>query len=216
MPSPEVNQLARILLGYHKLNHELGPADCIIGLGTNDPRVAERAADLFLQGLAPCLLFTGGVSSWTQGIYHKSEAEAFADIAVEKGVPRESIMIEPKASNTGENIKFSKDLLSSQDSIPDKLILVQKPYMERRTFATCKQFWPELDIMVASPDLVYEDFPQPWLSLEEVIHIMVGDLHRISVYPGMGFQIEQDIPEEVWEAFHRLNELGFNKHLVPA
>ena len=215
MPAEHVNQLARVILAYHKLDHALAPADCIIGLGTNDPRVAERAADLFLQGLAPRLLFTGGVSSWTRGLYGKSEAEAFADIAADHGVPRELILIEPRASNTGENIRFAKTLLQAQGLNPRSLILVQKPYMERRTLATGKHFWPEPELMVTSPDLAFEDLPRPWLPLEEVIHIMVGDLHRIRHYPAKGFQIAQDIPPQVWQAFEQLVALGYDKHLVP-
>lgn len=216
MPSPEAHRLARILLGYHRLNHDIGPADGIIGLGTNDPRVADRAAELFLAGMAPWLLFTGGVSTWTQGIYQKSEAEAFADIAVKKGVPREAILTEPRATNTGENFQLSRLLLRERGLKAQRLILVQKPYMERRTLATCKRVWPEPDLMVTSPDLPYEDFARPWLSPEEIIHIMVGDLHRIHVYPSKGFQIAQDIPADVWAAFQRLVALGYDRHLVPA
>ncbi len=43
---------------------------------------------------------------------------------------------------------------------------------------------------------------------------MVGDLERIREYPKLGFQVEQDIPEEVWQAFERLIEAGYDKHLL--
>jgi hypothetical protein len=43
---------------------------------------------------------------------------------------------------------------------------------------------------------------------------MVGDLQRIRIYPGRGFQIEQEIPEDVWQAFGKLIELGYDKHLI--
>lgn len=47
-----------------------------------------------------------------------------------------------------------------------------------------------------------------------IINIMVGDLQRIRVYPAKGFQIPQDIPEDVWEAYNRLVALGYDKQLV--
>ncbi len=43
---------------------------------------------------------------------------------------------------------------------------------------------------------------------------MVGDLQRIRLYPAMGFQIEQDIPEDVWNAFEELVRSGFDAHLI--
>ena len=45
---------------------------------------------------------------------------------------------------------------------------------------------------------------------------MVGDLQRIRLYPSKGFQISQDIPNEVWEAFEALVHEGYDKYLIPA
>jgi hypothetical protein len=47
-----------------------------------------------------------------------------------------------------------------------------------------------------------------------MIHIMVGDLQRIKLYPAMGFQIPLEIPAEAWDAYERLVAAGFDKHLV--
>jgi len=49
-----------------------------------------------------------------------------------------------------------------------------------------------------------------------VISIMVGDLQRIRLYPAKGFQIHQDIPDEVWQAFEALVAAGYDRHLVTA
>ena len=43
---------------------------------------------------------------------------------------------------------------------------------------------------------------------------MAGDLQRIREYPAKGFQIHQDIPDNVWQAFERLVALGFDGHLI--
>jgi uncharacterized SAM-binding protein YcdF (DUF218 family) len=108
-------------------------------------------------------------------------------------------------------------LLQKHNIDVQKLILVQKPYMERRTYATfCKQ-WPgnTVEIMVTSPQISFEDYPTNEISLEEVIHIMIGDLQRIYLYPQKGFQIYQEIPASVWEAYHYLTSKGFTHHLMP-
>jgi len=86
--------------------------------------------------------------------------------------------------------------------------------MERRSFATFKKHWPEKELIVTSPQLSMQAYPTAEITLEEVIHIMVGDLQRIKVYPEKGFQIQQEIPKEVWEAFEKLVSLGFNSHLI--
>ena len=43
---------------------------------------------------------------------------------------------------------------------------------------------------------------------------MVGDTQRINVYPHKGYQIEQEIPEDVWNAYQELAKRGYTRHLV--
>lgn len=206
--------LAQQLWNYHHVNQNLQKSDCILVLGSHDLRVAERGAELYLQGWAPLLIMSGGLGRLTQEMWSEPEADKFAKIALEMGVPEEAILIENKSTNTGENILFTQQLLQKENLAPERFIVVQKPYMERRSFATFKKHWPEKELIVTSPQLSMQAYPTAEITLEEVIHIMVGDLQRIKVYPEKGFQIEQEIPKEVWEAFEKLVSLGFNSHLI--
>ncbi len=214
MISPEDKQLARILWDYHHVNHKLEKADCILVLGSHDLRVADRGAELYLQGFAPILIFSGGLGNFTQGHWDEPEADKFAKIAVSHGVPEEAILIENKSTNTGENIRFTKELLKEKGLDPENFIVVQKPYMERRSFATFQKNWPEKKLMVTSPQISFEDYPTEEITLEKVIHILVGDLQRIKEYPSMGFQTFQEIPAEVWEAYENLVERGYQEHMM--
>lgn len=206
--------LAQQLWDYHHVNQNLQKSDCILVLGSHDLRVAERGAELYLQGWAPLLIMSGGLGRLTQEMWSEPEADKFAKIALEMGVPEEALLIENKSTNTGENILFTQQLLQKENLAPERFIVVQKPYMERRSFATFKKHWPEKELIVTSPQLSMQAYPTAEITLEEVIHIMVGDLQRIKVYPEKGFQIEQEIPKEVWEAFEKLVLLGFNSHLI--
>lgn len=206
--------IAQQLWDYHHVNQHLQKSDCILVLGSHDLRVAERGAELYLQGWAPLLIMSGGLGRLTQEMWSEPEADKFAKIALEMGVPAEAILIENKSTNTGENILFTQQLLQKENLAPERFIVVQKPYMERRSFATFKKHWPEKELIVTSPQLSMQAYPTAEITLEEVIHIMVGDLQRIKVYPEKGFQIEQEIPKEVWEAFEKLVSLGFNSHLI--
>src|SRR5688500_13166487 len=198
MINNEILQLAKKLWDYHHMNHKLEKADVILVLGSHDLRVAGRGAEVWLEGRAPLLVFSGGLGNLTQHIWKESEADQFARIAIEMGVPSEAILVENKSTNTGENIVFSRKLLHEHNLDPASFIVVQKPYMERRSYATFKKHWPEKHILVTSPQITFEDYPISDIPMEKVINIMVGDLQRIRHYPARGFQITQEIPDDVW------------------
>lgn len=214
MINDEVLTLARKLWDYHLMQHKLEKADCILVLGSHDTRVAERGAELWLQGWAPVILFSGGLGNVTKGIWTETEADKFAAIARRLGVPEEAILIENKSTNTGENIVFSRRLLEEKQLDPTVFMVVQKPYMERRSFATFKKHWPDKKLIVTSPQIAFDDYANTEIPQERVINIMVGDLQRIKIYPAKGFQVEQPIPADVWQAYERLVALGFTKHLA--
>jgi len=95
---------------------------------------------------------------------------------------------------------------------------VQKPYMERRSYATFRKLWPEKELIVTSPQVTLSNYLAEYsngaLSAADVVSIMVGDLQRIKLYPARGYQIEQEIPERVWTAFEMLVRGGYDKYLV--
>jgi uncharacterized SAM-binding protein YcdF (DUF218 family) len=214
MITGETLALAKKLWDYHHVNDTLERSDCILVLGSHDKRVAERAAELYLDEWAPIVVFSGGLGRLTEGLWTETEADLFAKIAIEKGVPKEAILIENKSTNTGENILFTQKLLEENDLHPHSFIVVQKPYMERRSFATFKKNWPDKKLVVTSPQICFEDYANEEIPVEQVINIMVGDLQRIKLYAEKGFQVYQEIPSEVWQAYEELVNAGFDGHLV--
>jgi len=206
---------ARLVWAYHHVNHVLAPADCIVVLGSHDTRVAERGAEVFLAGWAPLIVFSGNLGSLTTELWDRPEAEIFADVAAAAGVPRESMLIEARATNTAENVAFSRELLARNGVHPRRAIAVQKPYMERRTHATFRQRWPELDVIVTSPQMGFDAYPNDAIGRDDVIHIMVGDLQRLILYAERGWSAPQEIPPDVIQAYQRLVEAGYTRRLVP-
>jgi uncharacterized SAM-binding protein YcdF (DUF218 family) len=206
--------LAKKLWDYHQINNRIEKSDCILVLGSHDLRVAERAAQLYLEGWAPLLIFSGGLGNFTKDVWTETEADLFAAIAIKMGVPKNAILIENKSTNTGENILFTQQLLAQKNLNPQSFIVVQKPYMERRSYATFKKHWPDKKLIVTSPQISFEDYPIEEIPMERVIHIMVGDLQRIKFYPEKGFQVYQEIPADVWQAYEQLIASGFDKHLM--
>jgi uncharacterized SAM-binding protein YcdF (DUF218 family) len=209
-----VDEAAGVIWDYHLLNQQLEPCELIWALGSLDLRVADRVAELWHEGMAPLIVMSGGLGNFTSGIFEKPEADLFAERAIELGVPEEVILIENRSTNTGENVSMTRELLKSRGISVNEVIAVQKPNMERRTFATIRKQWPEVGVMVTSPKLSLEDYCNEVVSKEMLIHIMVGDLQRIMKYPELGFMVEQEVPHEVRSSFDFLIEHGFNGHLV--
>ena len=211
----------KIIWDYMHVGHTLKKADAIFVLGSYDIRVAEYAAKLWLDGWAPFLICAGsgtvhsGSAVW-KGFLGSTEAEIFADIARQAGVPDEVILIENKSQNTGQNYEFTINLLKEKDVKLKRLIAVQKPFMERRVYATGKIWLPEsVELIVTSPDISLKDYPNEVVSQNDHwIHNMIGDLQRIKEYPAKGFQIYQDIPIEVWSAFEFLVAEGYSDNLL--
>ena len=165
MINEEIISLGKLLWNYHQMNHKLEKADCILALGSHDLRVPERVAELYLEGFAPLVIMSGGLGNFTQEIWTEKEADKFAAIAVEKGVPKNAILIENNSTNTGENILFTQKLLKQKNLDPQSFIVVQKPYMERRSYATFKKHWPDKKLMVTSPQISFDAYPNQEIPL---------------------------------------------------
>lgn len=216
-----IDDYARLLFDYHFLQQPLKKADCIFVLGSHDPSVADYAAQLYNEGYAPYIIFSGGVVRPVGELRNevpKTEAEAFFDIAVSKGVPAEAILLENEATNTGANFILTRKLLKDKNLGFKSFILVQKPYMIRRTYATAMVQFNDFDFSVSALPDTYDSYVARCLAggitKERVISNMTGDLQRLKIYPDKGFLISMDIPEEVWHAYERLLELGFDGRMA--
>ena len=209
-----VDRWARMVWDYHHVHHALRRADCILVLGSHDTRVAERGAEVFLAGWAPLIVFSGNLGALTSGLWTRPEAEIFAATAAAMGVPRDRMLIEARSTNTGENVAFCRALLAEHGLQPRRAIAVQKPYMERRTLATFQQCWPELEVIVTSPQIDFGAYPNAHITRDDVIHIMVGDFQRLIVYAEKGWSAPQQIPSAVMEAFEGLIAAGYSSRLI--
>jgi uncharacterized SAM-binding protein YcdF (DUF218 family) len=216
MLSPEVRALAEILWHYSKVEDPLQPSDAIMVLGSYDIRLASYAAGLFHDGWAPLLIFSGGLSPFTAQVFQRPEAREFADLAITQGVPPERILMEERSTNTGENFRFTAELLREKGLAPESFLLVQKPNMLRRVRATAAKLWPQKRCLTSTHPLSFTECPVGIVNPEMYVHEIVGDIQRIKVYPGRGFQVTQEIPAAVWAAYERLVNLGYTGKLIPA
>jgi uncharacterized SAM-binding protein YcdF (DUF218 family) len=209
---------AQVLWNFHHVNHVLKPCDLILVLGSHDRRVADYAATLWHKKLAPQMLCTGGIAHQEDLMatgWNRSEAEVFAERMVSAGVPADKIWLETEAKNTGDNFSFSGVLLQEKGYKAENIIVVTKPYMERRALATGLVRWPNIKLIITSQPCTLEEYLTTSQKSPEVdINVMVGDLQRLKLYPAQGFMAPTTIPDDVWASFEALVTLGFDKHLV--
>jgi uncharacterized SAM-binding protein YcdF (DUF218 family) len=208
----------QVIWDYLCLHRQPQKADVIVGFGNFNTDIARRAAELYLQGYAPKVLFTGGLGRNTEGLLPEPEAVRFARVAMACGVPEEDILLEDKSTNTKENIDFTRELLQ-QHRIPHAHILgVHQPFMERRISAAMGVYWAEQSFSVTSPQVTIPEYlrraREQGISENASVSVIVGDFQRIELYAEKGYQLPQYIPSEAWEAFHTLVAMGFDKQLA--
>ena len=202
-------------LGMHQAPEK---ADVIVGFGNFNTNIARRAAELYLQGLAPVVLFTGGLGRNTEGLLPEPEAVRFARVARECGVPESAILMEPDSTNTAENILFTRRLLEETGITHDRILGVHQPFMERRITAAMGVYWPEQIFFVTSPQTSVADYladaKRQGITENAAVSVIVGDFQRMDLYAKKGYQIPQYIPPEAWAAFHQLVKMGFDTQLA--
>ena len=208
----------QVIWDYLCLHQASQKADCIVGFGNFNTDIARRAAELYHQGLAPKVLFTGGLGRNTEGLLPEPEAVRFARVAMECGVPEGDILIEDKSTNTKENILFTKAKLEALGLPHGHILGVHQPFMERRINAAMGVYWPELNFSVTSPRVTIPEYleraKQQGVSENASISVIVGDFQRMDLYAGLGYQLPQHIPEEAWAAFHELVAMGYDRQLA--
>jgi uncharacterized SAM-binding protein YcdF (DUF218 family) len=207
-----------LIWNYMKMNHTLEKSDLIVVFGSHDFQVAHRGAELILNEFAPKVIFSGGLGRITEGTWKKTEAEIFSEIAIEKGVPKNKIILENKSKNTGQNIEFTKKIIFEHKLDIKKIIVVHQPYMERRIYSAIKKQWNDVNLLVTSPQKNFFEYcmlaKKYGYDEDLIINIIVGDFQRMDIYYKKGFQIYQEIPSQIWTAYEKLLNIGYDKQII--
>ncbi len=208
----------QVLWDYLCLHQPPEKADVIVGFGNFNTDIPRRAAELYHQGYAPKILFTGGLGRNTEGLLPEPEAVRFARVAMACGVPEQDILLEDRSSNTRENIEFTRQLLQDRKIPHSRILGVHQPFMERRITAAMGVYWQSLDFSVTSPQVSIPEYlsraKAQGISENASVSVIVGDFQRMDLYAKLGYQLPQHIPEEAWQAFRRLVAMGYDKQLA--
>jgi uncharacterized SAM-binding protein YcdF (DUF218 family) len=218
MPTTVLNDQIRAdvetLWDFNQMHHELRPVDLGVGLGSHDLGVATYTAELYHQGLFPNIVFTGANAPTTVERFPRGEAVHYREHALDLGVPDSAIFVESKATNTGENIDFTRAIVEANNLDVGSIMLISRPYQQRRAYAMSRLRWPGIEIVCASQDVPLDDYIAGIGDVDRVVNMLVGDTQRVWIYPKYGWAIDQDIPKDVRIAYDRLAAAGFTLRLL--
>lgn len=203
---------------FMHMGQEPERSDVIVGFGCYDEDIPKRCAELYHQGYAPYVCFSGGLGRNTSGIWSKSEAERFAAVAIAEGVPENRIILEDKSTNSAENLLFTPKILAEHGIRAEKIIAVHKPYMEKRLWAAMQVYWPDVRAVYTSPQVTIAEHiahaEAVGMTKKGVIDTIVGDLQRMELYAVKGYQVSVEIPQEVRAAYDMLVRAGYTGQLA--
>ncbi|WP_030760681.1 YdcF family protein [Streptomyces sp. NRRL F-2664] len=205
---------AELIWDFHQMHHEPRPCSVAVGLGSHDLGVADTTVDLYQRGLAPLIVFTGATSPTTRARMPRGEAVHYRERALELGVPPEDVLVEPNARNTGENIRLTRTLLEDAGRPIESVLLISKPYEERRAYATARKLWPEVEVISASTPMTFTEYVDSIGDPKVVIDMLVGAFQRLQLYPDQGFMVYMPVPDTALTAYERLRDQGFTSRLI--
>lgn len=207
---------AQVVFDYLSIRSEgLDRADIVLGFGHFDPKIPARCCELYHQGYASRILFTGGIGAGTADL-EQPEALYFRDEIRRRcpDIPEDAILVEVESTHTGENVRYSLVRLRESGWAYNRIsglrrvILVANAYRQRRVWLTWRRNAPDVPAFNIPPRTTFEAeralFAEKGLDL---IELLVGEVDRIVRYGSLGYIVEVKVPGCVLEACDRLRDL---------
>jgi uncharacterized SAM-binding protein YcdF (DUF218 family) len=185
---PTNTEIARIN-AEHLIVTPLKPADLLFVFGTRSD-VALRidaAVRLWRHGLFRCAMVSGGVTPGDD----RSECEVMTAAMVTGGIPRDVILQEHHAKNTGENVIFSLPIIAAAISLETirSVICLGNAWTARRYPMTLQRHWPEVEKMLVTVH-AFDVSTALWHTDAEFCRLMLSEWDKIEPYLAKGFIAE--------------------------
>ena len=206
--SPERQNAAHEVFAYLAATDPLppAPADAILGFGMFDLSLPVFCGELYAQGRAPRIIFTGGIGAGT-GDLGQPEADAWRDALFDAypDFPHERLIIENRSTNTAENIAYTAALLERDHptlvfgrSLQTALV-VASPSRMRRVKLTLQHLQPALRVIRCLPRATSFDREHALYAAQgqDYFAHLVGELDRIVGYPTRGWIAAEPLPPAI-------------------
>jgi len=164
----------------------LRPADLLFVFGTREgvDEFVEAIVKLWRDGYCRHILISGG-TTWNNP---DTEAAVLRRALLREGVPDTSILVEPRATNTGENVIFSLPIIDAQIGRNNigSVIALGKVCTSVRYLMTLQRHWPEVEKMLVAVNYFghpIAQWPQHAIARERILR----EWHKLEPYKAAGF-----------------------------
>lgn len=204
---PYLDDLKIIWDALVRRDHLPEKADAILVGGFQDTGLAKCAADLYRSKVSDLIVISG----FKPENALTTEAQLLKKACMGYGIPSKKIILEEKASNTGENITFSAEILREKLPMSSTVILVHIPFMSLRFLATAEAQWPKPQpkLFTTCENISFIEYCKKH-GLANTAWEMLGDYKRMEEYARKGFQTPQPISRTSKEAFLRITNSGIS------
>ena len=164
----------------------LKPADLLFVFGTREgvDEFVEAIIALWRDGYCRRILISGG-PTWNNP---DAEAHVLRRALLQADVPDAAILIEPRATNTGENVMFSLPIIDAQIGRHNigSVIALGKVCTSVRYLMTLQRHWPEVEKMLVAVNYFghpIEQWPQHAVTRERILR----EWNKLEPYKTAGF-----------------------------
>lgn len=153
--------------------------------GVEEFCVATHA--LWKRGMFRMLLVSGGVTPGDT----RAEAQVIAARLVELGVPPGVIVLEPVATNTGENVILGRAAVAARMDLTEvrSILVIGKACSTRRYLMTIERHWPGL-VLSSCPVNYFGVALECWHEHAEFRGRVLAEYEKIPAYLARGFLSE--------------------------
>lgn len=168
------------ITNYIFLKSEIGKANLAIIFGTRHKEVVQKAAKMYKKRLVEAILITGGRNRITG----QNEACKIRKELKKKGVKTEDIFLEDKATNTLENVLFSKELIERKIGFEnvEKIMVITKHYHMRRALMTLQKHFPSSIKFLPVNYQVLGFSRNDWFKSKRGREKVLGEMEKIKKY----------------------------------
>ena len=171
------------------ISDELKKSDIIFVPGNSSPQMAEKAAQLYKEDLAPLILPSGRYSN-IKGYFdapkskseiyngtYNTEFEFLKDVLIKNDVPSSAILKEDRAQYTYQNALFSKEVTDKLGLKIKHCIICCKSYHARRCLMYYEKVYQDAEIMICPVD-IDNITKENWYKTKKGIETVLGEFKR--------------------------------------
>jgi uncharacterized SAM-binding protein YcdF (DUF218 family) len=176
-PTPDLAAIAEYVMP--DIPEERADLGFVFGTRQGVEEFCLTAHSLWQRKMFDKLLISGGS---TQG-KSETEADVIAERLVQLGVPRSAMILEKAATNTGENVIFSRRTLAKTMALNEikSVLVIGKVCSLRRYLMTLERHWPGLAVS-AAPVNFFGVEKQHWHTDADFRARVLGEFEKIPEY----------------------------------